>query len=97
MIKVKLEDIVNSLGFLSDESEYYLDKTTGKIHFITDEMFSYAEDEDEVDDPDFIPEWEIEGIEMAKEILSGNDKFIKLPTKFDVHEYSLMERFCLSI
>jgi hypothetical protein len=33
---------------------------------------------------------------MAGEILE-TDHYLPLPTKFDIHEYSIMERFCLAV
>lgn len=42
------------------------------------------------------PEWEHENIKAAKEILETDD-YISLPAKFDIHEYAIMEQFCLSI
>lgn len=34
---------------------------------------------------------------MEKEGDDGNKNFLGLPTKFDIDEYRIMERFCLSI
>jgi len=33
---------------------------------------------------------------LAGEVLESDD-YIELPTKFDIHEYSIMEKFCLSL
>lgn len=33
---------------------------------------------------------------IAQEVLS-EDYYISLPSQFDIHEYSIMEKFCLSI
>ena len=41
-------------------------------------------------------EWEQDAIKQAEEILFSED-FIALPSKFDIHEYKIMEKFCLSL
>lgn len=92
-LRVKLEDIIEGLEFQSDECTAYLNKNTGKVVFITDEEFRAAEDNEPIEN---FPEWEHENIEIAKEILE-TDNYIHLPNKFDINEYSIMERFCLSI
>jgi hypothetical protein len=38
------------------------------------------------------PDWQQDSIRKAKEILESND-FVQLPSQFDIHEYSIMERF----
>jgi pimeloyl-ACP methyl ester carboxylesterase len=39
-------------------------------------------------------DWEQEVFEQAKEVLWSDD-YLELPSKFDIHEYKIMERFCL--
>ena len=92
-VKVKLMDIIDDIDFQTDYDQSYLNIKTGKVVRISDEEFSYAEGED--DDLDYIPEWQEENIEIAKQILNTDD-FIKLPDKFDLDEYRLMEKFSLS-
>jgi hypothetical protein len=43
------------------------------------------------------PDWQRDQIKIAKEILQETGDYIGLLSKFDIHEYSIMERFCLSI
>ena len=45
---------------------------------------------------DYLPEWEQELIKMAKKVFDS-DAYLQLPTKFDIHEYAIMERFCISL
>jgi hypothetical protein len=42
------------------------------------------------------PEWQRESILKAREIL-GSEDWIALPSKFDIHEYAIMEEFCRSV
>jgi hypothetical protein len=58
------------------------------------EEMSAAEDDEPLED---YPDWQQEIIKAAKEIENETGDYIQLPTKFDIHEYSIMERFCLSL
>ena len=93
-IRVKLDEIIEGLEFQSDESSSFLDKTTGKVVLISDYEISTAEDDDPIED---FPDWEQDQVRIAKEIIDETGNYIDLPTKFDIHEYSIMEKFCLSL
>ncbi len=93
-LRVKLDDIIEGLEFQSDESSSFLDKTTGKVVLISDYEISAAEDDDPIED---FPDWEQDLVRIAKEIIDETGNYIDLPTKFDIHEYSIMEKFCLSL
>jgi hypothetical protein len=93
-IRVKLDEIIEGLEFQSDESYSFLDKTTGKVVLISDYQMRAAEDDDPIDD---FPDWEQGLVRIAKEIIDETGNYIALPTKFEIHEYSIMEQFCLSL
>lgn len=93
-ISVKLDDIIEGMECQSDESQSYLDKRTGTVVSISDEEIQAAEDNEPIKD---FPEWQQDLIRIAKEILQETGDYIGLPSKFDIHEYSIMERFSLSI
>lgn len=89
---VKLSEIVEALDGAPEEQAYYMDKRTGEIILVTDEDKQAAE----VDDPTFqYPDWQRESILRAREVLQEPDHFLQLPDKFEVHEYQIMEDFCL--
>lgn len=92
-IRVKLYDIIEGMEFQSDESTSYLNKSTGKVITISEEEFRAVRDEGPIEN---FPEWQHENIRTAKEML-GTDNYIPLPTRFDIHEYDIMEKFCLSV
>ncbi|MBW1741172.1 MAG: hypothetical protein JRJ42_08580 [Deltaproteobacteria bacterium] len=92
-ISAKLDDIIEGMEFQSDETTSYLHKKTGKVVTITAEGFRAAEDDEPIED---FPDWQHKNIRTAKKILEIND-YLALPSKFDIHEYAIMERFCLSI
>ena len=91
---VKLDNIIECLEFQSDESNSFLDRRTGEVVTISDEEMQAAEDNESIED---FPEWQHDLIRIAKEIEAETGDYIELPTKFDIHEYSIMERFCLSL
>jgi Uncharacterised protein family (UPF0158) len=90
---VKLKDMVNELPFIPDAASSYLNTKTGEIVSVTHEELRAAENEEPLED---FPEWQRDAICIAGDILE-TDHYLPLPTKFDIHEYSIMERFCLSI
>ncbi len=91
--QVKLSDIIEGMESQSDEGSAYLNKKTGEVVIILDEEFRAAEDEEPIED---FPEWQCPSIKIAEEILKGDKEYIALPSKFDMHEYRIMEDFCLS-
>ncbi len=93
-IRVKLDEIIEGLEFQSDESSSFLDKTTGTVVLISEYEMRAAEDDDPIED---FPDWEQDLVRIAKEIVDETGNYIDLPTKFDIHEYSIMEKFCLSL
>lgn len=95
MVKVKLDKLVEDVLMQGDEITGYLDKTTGETVLINSEDESAAENEEGTDK---YPEWQQGTIKIAKEILDETtDKYIQLPSRFDVHEYKIMENFCETI
>ena len=94
LVKAKLSDIIEAIEFQSDERTAYLDKKTGEVVIISDEEFNAAEDDKPLED---YPEWQRDLIKAAHDILEHEEDFLCLPTKYYVHEYEIMEGFCLSI
>ena len=103
-VVVSLRDLVDELQMLSHESYAYLNKETGKVISISNDDFSMLEnindDEFEVENDDELAEnsdSEIDFFQEVKKIAESDDDYVKLPSSFDIHEYEIMERFCLSI
>jgi hypothetical protein len=90
-LPVKLKDVVDAFDEAGDELLHYLDKRSGEIFLITNEEMSAAEEGEPLSD---YPEWQQENLLKAIEILES-DQFVRLPSQFDIHEYSIMERFAL--
>ena len=90
---VSLRDVIDEMEMMSDEATSYINRKTGELITITNEMFTLAEDPDEAMNA---PEWQKEFLPKAREVAASQD-FIPLPNKFDIHEWSIMERFVRSL
>jgi hypothetical protein len=93
-MKVKLSTLIDGFDMKPDMCDSFLDKETGEVHFISEDDRFALEHEDS--DP---PEWQKEHLEQIKPILDNFDseRYIYLPSKFEFHEYSVMERFIASL
>src|SRR5262245_62010605 len=90
---VRLHDVINALEMADDNCSAYLNTKTGEIVHVTDEDRSMVE-ADEL--PDYVPDWQLESLPKVREALESDD-YIELPSKFDIHEYQIMERFCFDL
>jgi hypothetical protein len=93
-IRVKLDDIIEGLELQSDESSWFLNKKTGEVVLMTDYAMQAAEDDEPLEE---LEDWERDLVAIAREILAETGQYISLPTKFDIDDYSIMERFCMSL
>ena len=92
-MRVKLNEVVEALESAMEEHAHYLDKRTGEIILLTSEDLQAAEEDDLISE---YPDWQRESILKAREVLHDSEHFIELPDQFDVHEYRIMEDFCLA-
>jgi hypothetical protein len=90
---VKLSDIIEGLEFQADESFSYLNTATGAVVSVTTEELRAAENDEPLED---FPDWQHDAIRIARDIVE-TDHYLPLPDRFEIHEYSIMERFCLSV
>lgn len=94
-LPIKLKEIIEGMDMQSDETTAYLNKQTGEVIPIMEEELRAIEDEDEEQIQE-MPDWQKENLQTAKEVLE-TDNFVALPSKYHINEYSIMEKFCLSI
>ena len=90
-VVVSLRELVDELKIVTDEHHVFLNKITGKVVTLTDEDISVVESSDDTEERQ---DWEQDIFEQAKEVLSSGN-YLELPSKFDIHEYKIIERFCL--
>ncbi|SCY54500.1 UPF0158 family protein [Desulfoluna spongiiphila] len=91
---VKLSDVIEQLELQSEEFESYFNKKTGEFILVNADYICMVEDGEDTSD---LPDWEKEAIEGAREFLDTQEDHIALPSKFEVHEYQIMERFCQTL
>jgi uncharacterized protein UPF0158 len=92
-VTVRLNDIFEALEMLVDESAAYLDLDTGQVVTVSEDLLSEAEEPGD-EEPD-LPDWQKDEWEIAKRIVS-TDRFLELPTTFDLHEWGIMQEFSRS-
>ena len=93
--KAKLKQIADEIGIQTDEHTAYFDREAGEVLMVSSEEMGAAEEDRSLDN---YPEWQHELIEIARKILNDEgDRFLTLPSKWDFHEYKVMERFCYSL
>ena len=90
-LPVRLEDVVEVLEMVlgTDAGEAYVHRKTGEVIGFVHEEFG-----DTIEVADDAPDWEKE-IAADRHRVEADDDFVQLPSKFDIHEYSIMQRFCL--
>jgi hypothetical protein len=92
---VLLKDIVDALEMLSEDSLSFVDLDTGQVETVSIELLGEAEESDEDEELD-LPAWQQPEWELAKRI-AYSDRFVRLPRKFDVNDWSIMEDFANSV
>ena len=92
-LTVLIKDIVLAMEMEAPETSTLLDLDTGKVKFVSDYLRRQAERaEDGTEEPD-LPDWQKPEWEIAKRLVSAPDSFVRLPDRFDIHEWSIMEDF----
>jgi hypothetical protein len=91
--QVKLKDLIEGLEFLTEEGSSYLNTTTGEVVYVTTEELQAAEEEQPLED---FPEWQHDALRIARDIVE-TEHYLPLPDRFEINEYQIMERFCLSV
>lgn len=90
---VSLRRVVDELDALMDECTAYLNRQTGELYALQDEEAGAIEDDA---DPEDLPEWLCDEVPKIREVLESGD-WLPLPTKFDIHEWAIMDAFARSI
>ena len=92
---VRLKDIVEALEMQSDETLSFLHLDTGQVQTVSRDLMREAEESPKDDELD-LPEWQHPEWELVRQIVASS-RFIRLPTKFDVHEWAIMRDFADSM
>ena len=89
-VLVSLRDVASEMDVPNDDWTVYLNRRTGELVTVTDEEARLVEDGG---NEEALPDWQAEQLPKVREVL-GSTEFLALPSKFEIHEYQIMERFC---
>jgi hypothetical protein len=93
---VKLKDIVEALDVQFDESTYFVNLDPGELKLVSKDILRDAEEAEDDDDAPDLPAWQEREWEVARRIVTTG-RFHHLPSKFDVHEWAIMQDFANSV
>ena len=82
---VALNDIVQEMEMISDEMIVYFKRSTGEFILVTGEGEPFD------DQPESEPQ------AITAEVLENDNDYVSLPSRYDIHEHSIMERFCRTV
>ena len=87
-IVISLREVVEAMDISGDDSVSYLDPDTGEIVTVTEEDRLLVEE----GSPETLPAWERDMLLKIRTVLES-DRWLELPGRFDIHEWSIMEQF----
>ena len=90
--EVSLVEVVDALEIASDEMSSFVSKRTGQVRTLSHEAMHMAEEDSKED----LPAWQEEELRLARDVLESTD-WLKLPSKFEIHEWEIMNRFGQSL
>jgi hypothetical protein len=90
---VSLHDVVTEMDVFSDEHTAYINRRTGELITVTHEELALAEDLEAAAEA---PQCQQDLLPKAREVIESED-FLPLPSKFEIHEWAIMERFARSV
>jgi hypothetical protein len=91
---VRLNDIVDALEMEMDQFSSFLNLDTGQVETLSHDLLHEAEEAGD-EEPD-LPEWQKPEWKIARRIVSTK-RFLALPSKFEVHEWEIMQDFSHSV
>ena len=92
-LPVSLQAVIDEMDTFGDDFHPYLNQQTGELVTLRDEEIQAAEQDEALDDDS---EWEPHEIQTARDVLDSAD-YLPLPSKFEIHEYTIMQRFCFAV
>jgi len=90
MAAVTLKEVVDAMDVIGDDTLAYLNPKTGEIVTLSEDDRRLVEDE-ELDEED-LPQWQRKALPKIREVMES-DEFLELPSKFEIHDWEIMERF----
>ncbi len=93
MKKITLTELVDNMEMQNDLTYFLYHKKSGEILYFSDEEMSIAESAED----EYLPEWQVQSVKIAEDTLNNSNDYIEIPSQFDIHEYRIMEQFCLGL
>ena len=93
--KTSLTEIAGAIELQTGEFSAYYNRETGAIENINTELLAKIEEDEDIEDSLDHYNADEQDLELAREI-ANNEKWLPLPSQYDINEYSIMERFCRS-
>jgi hypothetical protein len=90
--RVLLSQIIEALELAGDELSWFVSKQTGQVVMVSHESMRLAEEESTPE----LPDWQEEELRTARDVLKSTD-WLGLPSKFEIHEWDMMNRFGQSL
>jgi hypothetical protein len=95
---VELDELIEQMEMQFEEYRTFVNKEDGTFVTVSSDRLRDVEDGEIVPPYDGYKDWEIEELRDCEAIIDGYyENYIEIPSKFDIHEYSIMEDFVLSI
>lgn len=95
---VDLIELVEQMDMQCEEYSIFVNKANGVIFTVSADKLRDVEDGETVPPYDGYQDWEKEELRDCESIIDDDDEiYVEIPSKYDIHEYSIMEEFCLSI
>ncbi len=88
-VVVSLVEMISEMAEIVDNHTAFLNRKTGEVLTMNDQKRALLENSQPVHDLS-------EGQHAVREAMESGD-LLELPSKFEHHEYSIVERFCQSI
>ncbi len=88
-VVVSLVEMISEMAEVVDNHTAFLNRKTGELLTMNDQQRALFENSQQVHDL-------AEGQHAVREAMESGD-LLELPSKFEHHEYSIVERFCESI
>ena len=85
---ISLREVIEAMEAANEDCASYLDPETGEIITVTEEERHLVEEES----VENIPEGQREMLPKIRAALES-DRFLELPDRFDIHEWSIMDEF----
>jgi hypothetical protein len=89
-IKISIKEVVDAFELMSADVDFFLNVKSGEVRPITQEDRLLL-DRDE--SPDAPSGWERDSLPLIREVFESDDS-VELPDQQEIHEWSIMERFC---